>query len=121
VLQLQVGGRAGVPADANSVVLNVTSTGSTGNGFLTVWPCGQPRPLASNLNYAAGRDAANAVISSVGASGRVCIYTGAGATHLVADVTGYFPTDGTTAVVANSAPGASRIAGRAPEVYCTVA
>ena len=119
VLQLQVAGRAGVPADANAVVLNVTSTGATGNGYLTVWPCGQPRPLASNLNYAPGRDAANAVISSLGAGGRVCIFAGAGATHLVVDVNGQFPTDGTTAGVA-AAVGQSRVAAtaRTEAFYC---
>ena len=90
-LSLQVGGRGGVPADAGAVVLNVTSTGATSNGFLTVYVCSQPRPTASNLNFGAGRDVANAVLTQLGAGGKVCIYTGAGATHLVVDVTGVLP------------------------------
>ena len=44
VLELQVGGRAGVAGDANSAILNVATVGSTGAGFLTLWPCGTPRP-----------------------------------------------------------------------------
>src|SRR6476659_7909938 len=43
-LELQVGGVADVPGDAKAVVLNVTATNTTGPGFLTVWPCGEPRP-----------------------------------------------------------------------------
>src|SRR4029079_10577155 len=39
-----------IPDDASAVVLNVTGTNPTGDGFVTVYPCGSPRPLASNLN-----------------------------------------------------------------------
>ena len=90
-LQLQVGGRGGLPGDAGAAVLNVTATDATGSGFLTVYPCGLPLPLASNVNYSAGRDAANAVLAPIGSGGRVCIYTGAAATHLVVDVAGQLP------------------------------
>ena len=41
VLQLQVGGNAGVPMDASAVVMNVTVTNPAAAGFVTVWPCGQ--------------------------------------------------------------------------------
>jgi uncharacterized protein YkwD len=87
---LAVAGRGGVPADAGAVTLNVTSTGSVGAGFATVYPCGAPRPDTSNINFAAGSTVANAVTSKVGADGTVCIYTDA-ATHLIVDVNGYFP------------------------------
>ena len=86
---LAVAGRGGVPADAGAVTLNVTSTGSAGAGFATVYPCGTPRPDTSNINFAAGSTVANAVTSKVGADGTVCIYTHA-ATHLIVDVNGYF-------------------------------
>jgi hypothetical protein len=92
-MQFQVGGRGGVPPTSGAVVLNVTATGATGNGFLTVYPCGEARPLASSLNYGAGRDVANAVLTKVGAGGKVCVYAGAGGTHVVADVTGVLPAD----------------------------
>lgn len=52
--ELTVAGRGGVPADASAVVLNVTATEGAGDGFVTVWPCGRPLPLALNLNYRAG-------------------------------------------------------------------
>ena len=40
----------GLPAGATGVIVNVTATEPDGDGFVTVWPCGQPRPLASTLN-----------------------------------------------------------------------
>ena len=88
--EVTVGGRAGVPADAAAVVLNVTATGSSGAGFVTVFPCGLDLPLAATLNYDAGVTVSNAVVVPVGAGGKVCLYTKAAA-HLVADVTGYQP------------------------------
>jgi hypothetical protein len=81
---------SGVPADASAIVVNVTGTDPTAAGYLTVWPCGEPMPTASNLNLAAGATRANLVVSKLGAGSAVCIYTEAGA-HLVADLAGYFP------------------------------
>ena len=85
-----VAGRGGVPGNATAVTLNVTSTGSLGGGFVTVYPCGTPRPNTSSLNFAPGATVANAVTSKVGADGMVCIYNEA-ATHLLVDVNGYYP------------------------------
>jgi hypothetical protein len=89
-LALTVGGHAGVPADASAVVMNVTVTNPTAAGFVTVWPCGAPRPLASNLNYVAGQSVPNLTISRLGNGGQVCFYSMV-ATDLVSDVAGYFP------------------------------
>ena len=91
VTELQVGGRGGVPGDAEAVVLNVTVTGAEGNGFITVFPCGQAVPTASNLNFVAGDTVPNAVVVKVGAGGKVCLFAAESATHLIADVNGYFP------------------------------
>ncbi len=88
---LTVGGRGGVPSDASAVVLNVTATEGTGLGFVTVWPCGTGRPLASSLNFSAGQTVPNAVIVKVGTSGNVCFYNEGADVQLIADVTGYFP------------------------------
>ncbi len=76
--------------DAAAVTLNVTSTGSLAAGFVTVYPCGAPRPNTSNLNFAAGMTVANSVTTGVGAGGAVCIYNSA-PTHVIVDVGGYFP------------------------------
>jgi Domain of unknown function (DUF4331) len=82
-------GASNVPADAGTVMLNLTATDSATGGFVTVYPCGSARPLASNLNFT-GLTVPNLVAAKVGAGGRVCIYT-SDITHLIADIAGYFP------------------------------
>jgi glucose/arabinose dehydrogenase len=89
-LALTVTGRGGVSADAAAVSLNVTATNSAGFGFVTVFPCGAAQPTSSNLNYTTGTIVPNAVISKVGAGGKVCLFVNV-ATDLVVDVGGYFP------------------------------
>ncbi|MFM7535008.1 MAG: hypothetical protein ACKO91_04340, partial [Acidimicrobiales bacterium] len=84
-----VAGVGGVPAGARAVVLNVTGVEASGDGFVTVWPCGAVRPKASNLNLVRGQSAPNLVVAPVGTGGKVCVFTQSGA-HLLADVSGYF-------------------------------
>lgn len=90
VTEVQVAGRAGVPVGAAAAVLNVTVADAQVAGFVTVYPCDAPRPLASNLNFVAGSTVPNAVVSKIAVDGKVCLFT-SGATHLIADVNGYFP------------------------------
>ena len=87
VIDLQVAGTAGIPDGAGGVLLNVTVTGATSGGFVTVYPCGGDRPLASNLNFAPGQTVANAVEIPLGA-GKACFFSSAPA-HVIADVAGY--------------------------------
>ena len=82
-----------MPDDASAVVLNVTATEATADGFVTVWPCGDAMPTASNLNLKAGQTAPNLVVTKPGQNGLVCLAT-SGGTHLVADLAGYFPATG---------------------------
>jgi hypothetical protein len=94
-LRLGVVGRAGVPAGVGAVVLNVTVTGPVGSGFVTLWPCdGGVPPTASNLNFVAGSTVPNLVVVPVSASGEVCVFTAESATHLIADLNGWFPASG---------------------------
>jgi hypothetical protein len=90
-LTVSVTGHASVPATGvSAVILNVTATDTTQVGFVTVWPAGQARPLASNLNVErAGQTIPNLVIVPVGAGGAVSIYAFR-SLDLVADVLGYF-------------------------------
>ncbi len=88
--ELQVGGRAGVPADAEAAVLNVTAARSAGRGFVTVYPCGESKPTASNLNFSAGPPTANMAIAQLGAGGKVCLFSSS-PTDLVVDVAGWLP------------------------------
>jgi hypothetical protein len=96
VLELTVAGRAGVPVDASAVMLNVTAVFPSGPGYLTVFPCGSPQPLASNVNYAANVVVPNAVLAKVGVGGKVCIFTLA-ETDVLVDVNGYVPAGGSPA------------------------
>ena len=90
-IDLLVAGQGGVPASGvSAVVLNVTALEPTADSFLTVWPAGQARPLASNLNYVFGQTVPNLVVVKVGANGRVSLYNHAGAAHVAADVAGWF-------------------------------
>ena len=93
-LDLDIAGRDGLPTSGvGAVVINVTATQPTAQGFITVWPSGQSRPIASNLNFASAQTIPNLVISALGGTGgRVSIFNGSvGSTHLVADLMGWFP------------------------------
>ena len=81
-----------VPANASAVALNVTAVTPTSAGFITVWPCGVERPLASHLNYSANGVVPNGVIASIGANGGVCFYSQA-ETDLIVDIAGWFEGD----------------------------
>jgi hypothetical protein len=84
-------GRCGIPVSAWSVSLNVTATGSTGQGHLRLAATGTPTPLSSTVNYAAGQTRANNAIVPLGSDGRFDVFCGqaAGSVHLVVDVNGY--------------------------------
>ena len=98
VLQLPVAGRAGVAANANVVVLNLTAVDPAGPGFLSVFPCGQNPPNASNVNYytdapspgARPNAVPNTAVVRLGTSGSVCVFTLTDA-HVIVDVAGTFP------------------------------
>ncbi len=94
---LQVGGHsaAGIPSNATAASLNLTVTGPAGSGFLTAWPCDQPQPTTSNLNFGPGQTIANVASVDLAANGTVCIYTHM-ATFLVVDVTGWWGPSGIT-------------------------
>jgi hypothetical protein len=96
-LGVQVAGAGGVPiGHVSAVVLNVTVTGATASSYLTAWPSGSPRPVASNLNWSAGQTVANLVVVPVSDSGWVSFYNYSGSVQVVADVQGWFD-DGTVA------------------------
>ncbi len=85
-----VAGVAGVPDDAEAVALNVTVTGTTASSFLTLWPAGEDRPLASSLNWQPGWTIPNAVTVKVGESGEINVFNNNGEAHVIIDVVGYY-------------------------------
>jgi hypothetical protein len=99
-IDLTVVGVAAVPATGvNAVVLNVTATDVTAaDTFLTVYPAGTTRPVASNLNAKAGTTSTNLVKVSVPTTGekagKVTIYNNLGSTSVVADISGWYSVNG---------------------------
>ena len=80
----------GLPANVTAVTLNVTATNPTATSWVTVYPTGQARPLASNLNFTSTQTVANQVTVKVGAGGQVTLYNAAGNVDLIADLAGYY-------------------------------
>jgi hypothetical protein len=93
-LEFAVGGVRRTPSNASAAVINVTAVDPAADGFATVYPCGEPRPVASNLNFRAGQTTPNLVMARLGAGGKVCVATTSAADFL-ADVAAYFPAGNT--------------------------
>jgi hypothetical protein len=94
-LDLEVAGANGVPADATSVVLNVTSTEATSAvTYVAAWPSGLTTPQTSSLNLQPGANVANSITVAPGVDGKVTFAANIGATHLVVDVLGYYSPSG---------------------------
>jgi PKD repeat protein len=79
-----------LPSDAAAVVLNVTVTNPTDDGYLTVFAAGSPRPATSNLNFTAGQTLAAQVYVPLGPNGDIDIYNHTGTADVIVDIQGYF-------------------------------
>jgi hypothetical protein len=86
---IPVGVTSGVPASATAVALNVTAVAPPAPGYLTVYPCDRPLPLASNVNYVAGAARPNLAVVRVGAADDVCVVS-EWPTDIVVDLAGWF-------------------------------
>lgn len=84
------GGATNVPVDAEAVVINMTVTGASETSHLRVWPTGQPKPDASNLNFGPNEAVPNLVIVKVGAGGAIDVYNSSGTVHVIGDIVGSF-------------------------------
>ena len=95
IIDVAVAGRGGVPGDAVGALLNVTAVDPCVDGFLTVYPAGGTSvPLASNVNFRTGENAAGAGVIRLGHGGAISVYSSA-QTGVIVDVVGYLhPTKG---------------------------
>ncbi|MFE5587828.1 hypothetical protein ACFQ87_42205, partial [Kitasatospora sp. NPDC056531] len=101
---LPVTGVHGVPASGvTAVVLNVTATDPTADSHVIVYPHGQDRPTTSNLNFTAKQTVPNLVTVPV-VDGKINFYNNAGSVDLIADISGYYTSDGTGSRFADVAP-----------------
>ncbi len=78
-----------IPYGATAAVINLTATQPDNSGFLVTWPNGEPRPLASNLNFTNGQTVPNLVIATLGPDRSIRIGTGGANTHIIADLVGW--------------------------------
>jgi hypothetical protein len=103
VVDLQVSGRNGVPADATAVVLNVTGAGPSTATDIRVYPTPvvlSTVPEVSSLNLAAGITRANLVTVPVGNDGKVRLRNSAGSVSLLADLAGFYAETATSTFTA---------------------
>lgn len=95
VQTVDVAGQAGVPDGAEAVLLNVTVTGATTVGNLRVFPGGSPLPTTSVVNFAPGREKANATVVTLSDEGTIALYSdspvsaSASPVQVILDVVGY--------------------------------
>ncbi len=87
---IEVGGRNGVPADAEAATINVAAVVPDDNGFIAAYACGSPRPTASMINYRAGQTIAGGATIELATDGTICVFTQR-AMHLVVDVAAFTP------------------------------
>ena len=96
IYSLQVTGRAGVPGGGvGAVAINITAANQTADTFITAFPSDSARTNTSNLNPKPGIVAPNMAIVKVGADGKINLFNAEGATDLIVDIVGWFPTDPT--------------------------
>jgi hypothetical protein len=89
VLTATAAGQGFVPATAVAVSANFTVTNTPCGTFLTVYPAGAPRPLASDLNLIAYETRPNLVIARLG-GGALSAYNALCTADLVIDVAGWY-------------------------------
>ena len=79
-----------LPSGTTAVAMNVTVTNPTDVSYLTVYPAGAIRPLASNLNYGPNQTVPNMVLVPVGPNNTVTFYNNQGTADVIADLLGFF-------------------------------
>jgi hypothetical protein len=87
------------PSDVLGVVVSITVVQPTQSGNLTAYAAGSPKPVASNLNFLAGRTVSNLVLVRTSTSGKLTLSLvgkAAGTAHVTVDVFGWFSTSSYT-------------------------
>jgi hypothetical protein len=102
---------AGLPAFSHlGWAVNITTTGQTGNGWLTVYPAGGALPAASTINFSVGQwSLANGLnlTGCLACADDITVQAAAAGTHVIIDVVGFF----SEATSASGPASVTRIAG----------
>lgn len=94
-VEIQVAGKAGVPATgATAVVMNLTAARTESGGFLRLTPSGRTRAETSNVNFQAGDVVPNLVICQIGTNGKITLDADGLGADVIGDVFGYFSASG---------------------------
>jgi hypothetical protein len=83
----------GIPTTAKAVSVNLTVTGATAAGFVSLFPGNGVAPATSNINFSVGQTRANnaVVLLATDSSGVLAVLNGAaGTVQFILDVNGYF-------------------------------
>jgi glucose/arabinose dehydrogenase/PKD repeat protein len=92
---IQLGGRAGIPADALAVTGNLTVTGQTAAGYVAMTTAATSPPAVSTINFPVGDTRANGLTIRLNANGRASLVyiggkPGVSTADLIFDVTGFY-------------------------------
>ena len=92
--QLPIDGHWGVPPGTTAISGNLTVTGQTGGGFVSMSPDPPPAvPATSTVNFPLGDNRANGLVAPLNASGDtwlIYVSTAGKKTDLILDLSGYF-------------------------------
>jgi large repetitive protein len=84
-----------VPSHAQAVVVNLTAINRTSSGtYVSAYPAGGTRPVASNINLDGGAIHANLAIVALSSSGAITVFNAVGTVDVIVDVEGYFAAPG---------------------------
>ncbi|WP_042411061.1 PKD domain-containing protein [Streptacidiphilus carbonis] len=83
ILSSQVG-------DPSTVLVNVTATQTTGDGYVTVFPGTGARPIASDLNFRAGQTTSNLIAVPIDKTRTFKLYNSSARTALIVDFEGAY-------------------------------
>ena len=78
-----------VPDNATAAVVNLTAANAVRPGYMTAFPCGEPVPNASNVNFLAGEARAVGAIVGLGQGRTFCVVADT-TVHVIVDVSGYY-------------------------------
>jgi len=79
-----------VPVGAGAISYNLTVTGTSGSGYLSVNPGGTPAVTSSSINWSGSVTLANGLAVALDANRQIKVFCSGGTANLIVDVLGYY-------------------------------
>ncbi len=98
-----------IPANANAVVVNLTTPDATANSTITAYPNGATQPATTTLTFGPGQLASNQATVAIGTNGAIALHNTSGNSDVTVDVDGYLAPPATTATATYTYDGAGRL------------